>query len=68
MVDNYEWADGFATRFGLTFVNYTSQERTPKMSLRWFKKHVTGLRHLPVDGQPLPPCDPEEFMEHAVIV
>merc|ERR1711907_770241 len=58
----------FATRFGLTFVNYTSQERTPKMSLRWFKKHVTGLRALPSDGKPLPPCDPEEFMERTVIV
>jgi beta-glucosidase len=68
MVDNYEWADGFATRFGLTFVNYTSQERTPKMSLRWFKKHVTGLRALPSDGKPLPPCDPEEFVERTVIV
>jgi beta-glucosidase len=67
MVDNYEWADGFATRFGLTFVNYTTQERTPKMSLRWFKKYVTGLRSLPSDGQPLPPCDPAELMEDEVV-
>merc|ERR550525_270039 len=25
---NFEWADGFTSRFGLTYVNYGSQERT----------------------------------------
>jgi len=68
MVDNYEWADGYSTRFGLTFVNYTTQERTPKMSLQWFKKYVTGLKTLPTDGQPLPACDPDEFVDAATVV
>jgi len=56
MVDNYEWADGYATRFGLTFVNYSTQERTPKKTLTWFKRFVTNLNELPSDGQPLPSC------------
>jgi len=57
LMDNYEWADGFSTRFGLTFVNYTTQERTPKMSAMWFKKFITPLAELPTDGKPLPACE-----------
>jgi len=56
LMDNYEWSDGFSVRFGLTFVNYTTGQRTPKMSARWFQEHVTKLKHLPIDGKPLPEC------------
>jgi len=56
LVDNYEWADGYSTRFGLTFVNYTTQQRIPKKTLSWFKEFVTPLRELPTDGMPLPSC------------
>merc|ERR1712153_287632 len=41
IMDNYEWADGFSTRFGMTYVDYDTQIRTPKLSMRWFK-HVTA--------------------------
>jgi len=60
IMDNYEWADGFSTRFGLTYVDYQTQTRTPKLSLRWFK-NVTGYTHLPRNGQAgLPRC--EDFL------
>jgi beta-glucosidase/6-phospho-beta-glucosidase/beta-galactosidase len=52
LMDNYEWADGFSTRFGLTYVDYTTGKRTPKMSARWFQEHVTTLKELPTDGKP----------------
>ncbi|CAE8738862.1 unnamed protein product [Polarella glacialis] len=39
LLDNFEWADGYSKRFGITFVNYRTQERTPKASAKWF----TGL-------------------------
>lgn len=31
-LDNYEWAEGFAPRFGLVHVDFATQERTPKPS------------------------------------
>jgi len=56
-LDNYEWDDSFGSRFGLTYVNFTTQERHPKMSLSWFRQHVLPLKKLPVDGKPFPACD-----------
>jgi WD repeat-containing protein 26 len=45
--DNFEWNSGLATKFGLQYVNLTSQERHPKASmfqfLNFFKKHVGGV-------------------------
>jgi beta-glucosidase len=56
IMDNYEWADGFSTRFGLTHVDYTTQQRTPKLSMRWFG-NVTRMGPPPIGGQDeLPPC------------
>jgi beta-glucosidase/6-phospho-beta-glucosidase/beta-galactosidase len=66
MVDNYEWADGYATRFGLTFVDYTTQERIPKKSLAWFKQFITNLEELPKDGQALQSCS--DLVTAAVVV
>ncbi|KAG6813052.1 hypothetical protein H0H92_014324 [Tricholoma furcatifolium] len=45
LLDNFEWAEGYTVRFGVTHVNYETQERTPKDSSqllkKWFEDHRT---------------------------
>ena len=41
LLDNYEWAEGYAKRFGLVHVDYQTQTRSPKASYRAFQ----GLLH-----------------------
>jgi beta-glucosidase len=36
LLDNFEWAFGYTRRFGITYVDYASQQRTIKDSGRWF--------------------------------
>ncbi|WP_402377449.1 glycoside hydrolase family 1 protein [Isoptericola rhizosphaerae] len=36
LMDNFEWALGYSKRFGLTRVDYETQERTVKSSGRWY--------------------------------
>nr|AEW67362.1 beta-glucosidase [Coptotermes formosanus] len=40
MFDNYEWARGYTQRFGITYVNYTTQERFFKDSALWFGRLI----------------------------
>lgn len=44
LMDNFEWADGYVTRFGVTYVDYETQKRYPKDSARfvcqWFKENI----------------------------
>lgn len=35
-MDNFEWAFGYAKRFGLVHVDYETQRRTPKSSALWY--------------------------------
>lgn len=35
-LDNYEWQDGYARRFGIVHTDYKTQKRTPKLSARWY--------------------------------
>ncbi|HEX5417078.1 MAG TPA: GH1 family beta-glucosidase [Chloroflexota bacterium] len=38
LLDNFEWAFGYTRRFGITYVDYASQQRTVKDSGRWLAR------------------------------
>ncbi|MGH8870229.1 MAG: GH1 family beta-glucosidase [Actinomycetes bacterium] len=40
LLDNFEWAEGYAKRFGLHFVDYRTQRRIPKASAVWYRDVV----------------------------
>lgn len=37
IMDNFEWAEGYRLRFGLTYVDFPTGERIPKDSYHWYK-------------------------------
>ena len=39
-LDNFEWALGYRMRFGLTHVDFETQQRTIKQSGRWFARVI----------------------------
>jgi beta-glucosidase len=39
-VDNYEWEDGYQRRFGIVYNDFTTQQRTPKLSARWYAQVI----------------------------
>ena len=43
-VDNFEWAEGFAPRFGLVHLDLETQKRTPKQSFHWLASEIERLR------------------------
>jgi beta-glucosidase len=44
LLDNFEWAYGYSKRFGLVYVDYTTQERVPKTSFRWYRDLIAAQR------------------------
>ena len=40
LLDNYEWADGYEKRFGITYVDFKTQKRTPKLSAEFYKQTI----------------------------
>jgi beta-glucosidase len=41
LMDNFEWSDGFENRFGLVYVDFRTQKRTPKLSAAYFREVAT---------------------------
>ncbi|MEP7089038.1 MAG: GH1 family beta-glucosidase [Nocardioidaceae bacterium] len=44
LLDNFEWAEGYAKRFGLVHVDYETQVRTPKASFSWYSDVIAARR------------------------
>jgi beta-glucosidase len=39
-LDNFEWAFGYERRFGIVYVDFKTQKRTPKQSARWYRDWI----------------------------
>jgi beta-glucosidase len=37
LLDNFEWAEGYTSRWGIVHVDFASLERTPKASAYWYR-------------------------------
>ncbi|WP_336793107.1 MULTISPECIES: GH1 family beta-glucosidase [Gordonia] len=44
LLDNFEWADGYTQRFGLTHVDFETAKRTPKASYDWYRRVIAENR------------------------
>jgi beta-glucosidase len=42
LMDNFEWASGYAKRFGIVYVDYDTQQRTLKDSAKWYRDFLVG--------------------------
>jgi beta-glucosidase len=40
LMDNFEWAEGYAKRFGIVHVDYTTQQRVLKDSAKWYREVI----------------------------
>jgi beta-glucosidase len=44
LMDNFEWAEGYDTRFGIVYIDYASQKRTLKKSAEWYRQVIQNNR------------------------
>ena len=44
LLDNFEWNDGYTKRFGLFYVNFETQKRTPKLSADYYREVIARNR------------------------
>ena len=42
LLDNFEWAFGYAKRFGLVYVNYRTLRRLPKQSFEYYHRVIAA--------------------------
>ena len=42
LLDNFEWAEGYIRRFGLTHVDFHTQQRRVKASGKWYRSFLRG--------------------------
>jgi beta-glucosidase len=42
LLDNFEWGEGYAKRFGIVYVDYPTQRRVPKDSAHWYRAVIAG--------------------------
>ena len=42
LMDNFEWADAYNLRFGLYYVDYKTEKRTPKLSAQFYKATIAN--------------------------
>ena len=40
LMDNFEWADGYSKRFGIYYVDFETQKRTPKLSAEFYREVI----------------------------
>jgi len=40
LLDNFEWASAYSLRFGITYVDYATQKRTPKLSYDFYRRVI----------------------------
>ena len=45
-MDNFEWAYGYDRRFGITYIDYATQQRIPKASFHWYRECISQNRVL----------------------
>lgn len=50
LMDNFEWSEGYSKRFGIVYVDYSTQERTPKDTARWYANVIRENAIQPEDA------------------